>query len=176
MVSLRTVPEPRASKGVKLCIPRLATRIRCAFDDGGDVCLDNVDVNGARLRAAFIGKVDYSYLCGVLNSRLADSLIKHAARYRFRGGFSSYNKQFIEGLPIKIPEARAERKLADQIAERVERVIDAKKQLQKGALGDRAVERLQREIEAHEQRIDELVCRLYGVDEIPESGYMRESQ
>jgi hypothetical protein len=157
-------------KGVKLCIPRLATRIRCAFDEGGEACLDNVDVNGVRLRAGFIGKVDYSYLCGVLNSRLADSFIKHAARYRFRGGFSSYNKQFIEGLPIKIPEARAERKLADQIVERVERVIEAKKQLQKGAVGDRAVERLQREIEAHEQRIDELVCRLYGVDEIPESG------
>lgn len=49
----------------------------------------------------------------------------------------------------------------------VHEIIDAKKKLQAPALGERERERLERIVEAHEHRIDELVCRLYGVDEIP---------
>jgi hypothetical protein len=35
-------------------------------------------------------------------------------------------------------------------------------------MGERERERIERDIEAHEAKIDELVCRLYGVDHIPE--------
>ena len=117
----------------------------------------------------FLPSFHHTTFSGVLNSRLVDWFVKQITT-RFHSGWYAYNKQYIEQIPIKLPETAQERKLADQIVERVERIIEAKKQLQKGAAGDRAVERLQREIEAHEQRIDELVCRLYGVDEIPAGG------
>jgi hypothetical protein len=109
------------------------------------------------------------YVLGALNSRLVDWFVKQITT-RFHSGWFAYNKQYIEQIPIKIPEAGQERKLADEIVQRVERIIAAKKRLQNGALGGRAVERFEREIEAHEKRIDGLVCRLYGVDEIPASG------
>jgi hypothetical protein len=109
------------------------------------------------------------YLLGALNSRLLDWFVKQITT-PFHSGWYAYNKQYIKQIPVKVPETAHERKLEDQIVERVQRIIEGKKQLQKGAAGDRGVERLQREIEADEQRIDELVCRLYGVDKIPDSG------
>ena len=109
------------------------------------------------------------YVVGLLNSRLLDFYLRCKSNH-FHGGYFPANKQFIQRLPIKVPASVQEQKLADQMIERVQRIIDAKKQLQKGEAGDRAVERLQREIDANQQRIDELVCRLYGVDEIPDSG------
>ena len=81
------------------------------------------------------------YVLGVLNSRLVDWFVKQITT-RFHSGWFAYNKQYIEQIPIKIPETAQERKLADEIVQRVERIIEAKKQLQKGAAGDRAVERL----------------------------------
>ena len=75
--------------------------------------------------------------------------------------------EYIEQIPIKIPATTQEQGLADQIAERVPLIIEAKRQLQESRGGDRAQERLEREIESHQQRIDALVCQLYGVDEVP---------
>jgi hypothetical protein len=109
------------------------------------------------------------YVLGALNSSLLDWLVKQITT-PFHSGWYAYNKQYIEQIPIKLPANAEERKLADQIDQRVRRIIDAKKQLRKGGVGDRAGERLEREIEGDQQRIDELVCRLYGVDEIPDSG------
>jgi len=114
-------------------------------------------------------KIELTYLVGLLNSKLLDTYLK-AVTTRFHSGWYAYGRLYLAQLPIKLPETAQERKLADQVVERVERIIDAKKHLQTGVAGDRAVERLQREIEGHEQQIDELVCRLYGVDEIPDAG------
>ena len=108
------------------------------------------------------------YMLGVLNSRLLDWFVKRLTT-PFHSGWYAYNKQYIEQIPIKCPETAQERKFADQIIERVERIIEAKKQLQKGSSGNRVVERWHREIESREHQIDELVCRLYGVDEIPDT-------
>ena len=110
--------------------------------------------------------ISYGYVLALLNSGLLDWFVKQITT-PFHGGWYAYNKQYIEQIPIKIPADALERRLADQIAERVPLIITAKRQLQADPGGDRAQERLQREIEAHQQRIDALVCQLYGVDEIP---------
>ena len=74
-------------------------------------------------------------------------------------------------LPIKLPETAGEKKLAGQIIERVEAIIAAKKGLQhadpKTPLSDGERERLERQVEAHEQAVNDLVCRLYGVAALP---------
>ncbi len=106
------------------------------------------------------------YLLGLLNSRLLDWFVKQVST-RFHSGWYAYNKQYIEQIPIKLPGGAQERKLAGVVAERVARIIGAKQQLHNGVAGDRAAERLQREVEAHEREIDGLVCRLYGVDQLP---------
>ncbi len=42
-----------------------------------------------------------------------------------------------------------------------------KKELHISAIDDNSKERLEREIEEHEARIDELVCQLYQIERIP---------
>ncbi len=109
------------------------------------------------------------YILGLLNSRLLDFYLRCKSSH-FHSGYFPANKQFIQRLPIRLPATAKEQKVADQIAQRVERIIAAKKQLQVGVAGDRAAEPLEREIESRQQKIDELACRLYGVDELPDEG------
>ncbi len=65
------------------------------------------------------------YLCGLLNSSLLDWRLKQIST-RFRGGHYSYGKQFIERLPIKIPESEKETELASEIEELVRQAIKLK--------------------------------------------------
>jgi hypothetical protein len=155
-------------RGKKICIPRLAERIRCAVDEQGNCCLDNVDVNGVRIRKKFADSLHPLLLVAVLNSTLSDSFVRANGGTHFRGGFASFNRQFIEAIPICVPKKGIERKIASRIVGRVKEVTDTKSKLVDAQISGRERERLEREVEAHEKRIDELVCELYGVKEIPE--------
>jgi len=86
---------------------------------------------------------------------------------KFHSGWFAYNKQYIEQVPICVPQGKDQERTAKGIADRVERVRSSMASLRKKKLTNRERERLHREIEAHEERIDELVCELYGVDGIP---------
>jgi len=110
--------------------------------------------------------IKLAYLAGLLNSKVLDTYLK-AVTTRFHSGWYAYSTRYLAQLPIKLPTTAQDRKLADAIAERVQRIIAAKKDIAKNRGNDRAIERLQREIEGHEQQIDELVCRLYNVGDIP---------
>jgi type I restriction-modification system DNA methylase subunit len=154
----------------KILTPSLGRRSEFCLDSTGEFFfVGSGGGGGGGYGIAVPAELSAHYLLGALNSRLVDWFVKQITT-RFHSGWYAYNKQFIEQIPVKLPETTQERKLAGQIAERVERIIEVKKQLQKGVAGDRAVERLEREIEAHERQIDERVCRLYGVDEIPAVG------
>ena len=158
-------------RGRKLCVPRLAERLRCAFDEDGEMCLDNVDVNGIRMRTPLAGApppIDYPFLCGILNSALAEGYIRKTVSTHFRGGFASYNRQFIEMLPIKVPETVDDKKLAGRVAASVRTIMDAKASLRDAKLSDRERGSIERDAENHEHRINQLVFRLYGVEEVPE--------
>lgn len=65
--------------------------------------------------------------------------------------------------PIKIPDT-----LANQISHSVRSIINNKTLLITKQLGERERERLEQEIEAYERHVDELVCKLYRVDKIPD--------
>ncbi len=149
----------------KILVPSIGVQAEFCLDAKGDFFFVGSGGGGGGGYAIIPSiKIELAYLVGLLNSKVLDTFLR-AVTTRFHSGWYAYSKLYLAQLPIKLPETAQERKLADQVAERVERIIDAKKQLQKGAAGDRAVVRLQREIEAHQQRIDELVCRLYGVDD-----------
>ena len=67
-----------------------------------------------------------AYLCALLNSSLLDWNLKKVST-RFRGGFYSYAKRFLEGLPIKIPETTADSMLAKKCEQSVNRILTLKK-------------------------------------------------
>lgn len=69
--------------------------------------------------------ISLPFLCALLNSNLLDWYLKKIST-RFRGGFYSYAKRFIERLPIKIPETETERELAKIVEETVARIITLK--------------------------------------------------
>ncbi|MEM3488727.1 MAG: hypothetical protein QXO75_03590, partial [Nitrososphaerota archaeon] len=64
--------------------------------------------------------------CALLNSSLLDWYLKKIST-RFRGGFYSYARRFLEKLPIKIPETATERMLAKKCERIVNRIIILKK-------------------------------------------------
>ncbi len=106
-------------------------------------------------------------LLGMLNSRLADHWIRMNGT-PFRGGYLNCEIRFIRDLPIKLPETREEKKLADRIVDSVREIMDAKVKLRDAKLSDRERDQHQRTVDANERRIDEAVFALYGVDGLPE--------
>lgn len=83
----------------KLAVPRLCDRLRVALDPHGGIYLDNVDVNGILLAP---DRASEWLLVTVLNSRLLDWIFRRRS-VPFQNDFWSANKQFIAGLPIRIP-------------------------------------------------------------------------
>jgi hypothetical protein len=148
----------------KICVPRLAQSLTAMFDHEGVYCLDNVDVCGVIPKG---DKINFYYLTALLNSKLLDDYMKNTVRDNFRGGYLSLNKQFLGLLPIKIC-GDSDRPLEKQIIEKTKYVIDLKTKQNSNILSDRERTQLEREIEAHEKQIDELVMKLYGVDKIPD--------
>ena len=106
------------------------------------------------------------YVLALLNSGLLDWFVKQITT-PFHSGWYAYNKQYIEQIPIKIPASAQEQRLADQIVERVPLIMASQTATARKPRRRPRQERWQREIEAHQQRIDALVCQLYRVDEIP---------
>jgi len=108
------------------------------------------------------------FLLGLLNSKLVDWLIK-LSNSRFGHGYYSFNRQYIEPLPIRtcdvsdnVNQQRCDRitELASEMLERQNRMAAAKTSHERTAL--------QRQIETVDREIDQLVYELYGLtdDEI----------
>jgi len=66
------------------------------------------------------------YASALLNSALLDWHLKKSSS-RFRGGFYSYARRFLEGLPIKVPETTDECALAEKCEKLVNRILLLKK-------------------------------------------------
>ncbi len=146
----------------KLCVPRLVESLETTVDQGGSFCLDNVDVNGVRLRETQ-GPTSLSYLAGVLNSRLARWLFPQVSA-PFRGGFWSANRQFLGQLPIRTIDFSVprEKDVHHQVVNLVERMTSLQLRLSAArSPNDRNL--LQRQIRATDQQIDRLVYNLYGL-------------
>jgi type I restriction-modification system DNA methylase subunit len=112
----------------KLCVPRLVDQLHAAWDENGEVFLDNVDVGGVTVKSEFDG-LKMPYLLALLNSRLLRWFFPFVS-VPFRGNYFSANKQFLGQLPIKLidPKKKSEVKLEKEIVERVEKIQAAHKQ------------------------------------------------
>ncbi len=151
----------------KILTPSLGQRAEYGLDEKGDLFFVGSGGGGGGgygilLRNRKMNK----FVLGLLNSRLLDWYIKQITT-PFHSGWFAYNKQFIEQLPIKLPETKEEKKLAERITESVERIMADKKKLRSPRLSDRERSQLEGEVEHHEKRIDEAVFRLYGVEGLP---------
>jgi predicted KAP-like P-loop ATPase len=100
-------------------------------------------------------KFDDEYLIGLLNSKLLFWYLNQISN-KFRGGWITCTKQYIEKLPIKkAGNSRPEKQAHDKIVGYVEKLLE----LNKSAEPD------QKQIQHYENQIDKLVYELYGLTE-----------
>ena len=69
-----------------------------------------------------IKNLSLQYACALVNSSLLDWHLKKSSS-RFRGGFYSYARRFLERLPIKIPATTTECMLAEKCEQSVNRIL-----------------------------------------------------
>lgn len=89
-------------KTQKILTQVLAPRATFAFDEEGEYWFvggGNAGVYGLILRDDL--EVDSWFVLAVLNSRTFDEALKGVSS-RFRGGFYSYAKRFIERIPVRV--------------------------------------------------------------------------
>ena len=145
----------------KLLVPDIADRGSFAFDSSGEYALTSG--YGIVLKESVAESP--MYILGSLNSKVLYFYFKHVST-GVRGGFFRYFKQFIEQLPIRAIDSRkpADKASHDQMVALVEQMLDLNKQLAEAKIPqDKTV--LQRQIEATDRQIDELVYELYGLTE-----------
>jgi type I restriction-modification system DNA methylase subunit len=107
----------------------------------------------------------YEYFLGLLNSNLLDTFLKSFST-TFSGGYFAYNRQYIEQLPIRTINFSdpADEARHDKMLDLVEQMLTLHEQLAAAKTPDDKT-RLQRQIDATDQQIDNLVYELYGLTE-----------
>ena len=139
-----------------------------------DICKGprfHLDTLGLYLaNTAYCIGTDGKYLLGILNSRLFWFAISNisipfgirAGEYRYRLIYQYMEKVPIHPINFSDPADKARH---DEIVELVHRMLQLNKQKHSGKLAPSQVDRIDREIAAKDEEIDELVYELYGITE-----------
>ncbi len=152
----------------RILVPSIGKRLSAAIDSEGRYQFVGSGGGGGGAYGLVVkSSTRQSIYCilGMLNSKLADWLAK-LANSRFGGGYYSFNRQYIEPIPIRLIdfENPTDKTLHDRMNSLVDRMLDLHKRLTAaGAPSDRV--RVQRQIDATDQEIDRVVYDLYGLTE-----------
>jgi type I restriction-modification system DNA methylase subunit len=92
----------------------------------------------------------YEYILGLLNSKLLFAIMKDRSAL-FSGGYYRFTTDFMEHLPIKLPENKKEEAIAEKITVLVKELLKIKKK-------DEGMD-----TNTLEKKVDELVFELYNV-------------
>ena len=103
------------------------------------------------------------YLQALLNSKLLDFYL-HKISSPFRGGYWSYGKRFIEKLPIRIIDFNTPEDVVihDKVVELIDKIIKLNEKLIINTVPNEK-ERVQRQIDSTNIKIDNLVYNLYNL-------------
>lgn len=147
----------------KIFTPDIAIRSSFSVDPSGEVFF----TGGVSGGYGILVSSGYSreYILGLLNSKLLEWMIKQSAT-QMRGGYFSFESRFIRNLPIRPINFTdpADKSRHDRMVALVERMLALHQQLAAAKIGhDKTA--LQRQIEATDKQIDQLVYELYGLNE-----------
>ena len=145
----------------KLLVPDIADRAAFALDQEGRYAF----TSGYGITLKPSTAKSPKYVLGLLNSKVLDFYLKRIST-TLRGGFFRYFTQFIEQLPIRTIDFASPTDIArhDQMVALVERMLDLHK---RGAVEQvpHVKTMLQRQIEATDRQIDQLVYQLYELSD-----------
>jgi len=152
---------------LKIMTPSIASRASFSLDQHGHLYFVGSGGGGGggygiTLKRALPAGSEFALL-GLLNSRLLDWVLKRLSS-PFRGSYFAYNRQYIERLPVHMVSFADpdERKLHDQVAELARQMSNLSERTTAARTGHEK-ETLQRQIDATDRKIDELVYELYGL-------------
>jgi hypothetical protein len=148
----------------KLLIPYMITSLSAYLDQSDNYYFVNVTTGGYGITSDE-SQGTLAYLCGLLNSQLLDFYLKQIST-TFHGGYFAANKQYIEQLPLRSINFSDHNDKAhhDHMVELVKRMLSFQRQLVTAKTPDEKT-RLQRQIDATDYEIDQLVYELYGLTE-----------
>ena len=102
----------------KILTPILTNQNNFTLDENGYFFSLNV-VNGIIPNE----ELNIKYLLGLLNSKILEYYLKKITPIK-QGGYFQYNLKFLERIPIKLPESADEKKIHDQIVEKVDEILE----------------------------------------------------
>jgi hypothetical protein len=155
--ALDVIPLP------KMFTPDIAARASFSLDETGDIFFTGGVAGGYGILV--LPEHSREYILGLLNSKLLEWMIRHSAT-QMRGGYYSYESRFIRNLPIRVINfsGSADKSRHDKMVDLVKKMLDLHKQLALVKTPDDKT-RLQRQIDATDQQIDNLAYELYGLTE-----------
>jgi hypothetical protein len=145
----------------KILVPDIADRACFAYDEQGEYAF----TSGYAITLKDNVTESAKYILGLLNSKVLDFYLKRIST-PMRGGFFRYFTQFIERLPMRPINfsGLAEKARHDKMVSLVEQMLSLNKQLSP-ARTDQEKTAHQRQIDATDRQIDQLVYELYGLTE-----------
>ena len=125
----------------KIIVPDISERNNFAYDEEGYYCLHTLYI--------IVPKQEWKkytkYLLGLSNSTLLEFYFKNIAAYLGKKGFR-FQKQYLDKLPIKLPQTSEKKKNVRQIVQLVDRILEKAKLEQKiEAFPDSYIEKYRRE-------------------------------
>jgi len=110
---------------MKLLVQVLANESTLAFDEGCFYFMGagGSNVYGILLKEEYNNKRSYLFFLGLLNSHLLDFYLKRISSL-YSGKYYIYDQQYLNRLPIRLPQTPEEQKLADEITNRVEQILE----------------------------------------------------
>jgi len=145
----------------KIFTPDIATCSSFSLDGTGEIFFTGGVAGGYGILV--LPEYSREYILGLLNSKLLDWFIKHTTT-QMRGGFFSYESRFIRNLPIRIIDFSDPTNTArhDRMVELVETMLKLHKDL-RGDKTNHEKSLIQRQIDATDKQIDQLVYKLYSL-------------
>ncbi len=150
---LRACDYYNAFEKPKIIIPAIVQKASYAFDIQGHYSNDKTSIIA----------LDDMYLLGLLNSRLLDFIV-HSTASTKQGGYYEYKPMYVGKLPIRAIDATSatDQSAHTQMTTLVTQMLDLNQKLST-ARDPQTHTLLQRQIEATDRQIDQLVYQLYDL-------------
>jgi hypothetical protein len=106
-------------KQEKILVPDISEKNRFAFDSGKYFCFHSVYIVLPKEH----NKKLIKYFLGILNSNVTNFYFRQIGAYLGRKGYR-YQKQYLERIPIRLPQTKSEQALADEITKTTEQILE----------------------------------------------------
>jgi len=148
----------------KILMRRTDDKIKSCLEFSGAICVNSCHV--IKLNDVGLQKISYSYLLGLLNSKLLQQVFEIQNPQMIGKVFSEIKVIYVERLPIHPINFNdpAEKSAHDKIVALVESMLALHKSFA-SAQNPHEKERLEKQIKSADEGIDKLVYELYGLSQ-----------